>query len=112
MICTRFEQGIGRKPGTAAQKVLPVPDRSEKSDENRVQQHKKRFLYPTGARSRTKTGYSSAKSASCTREMPDVTRRIMRIQRISQCKTAPDSAAADAVPGNQRHIRRTTESGV
>ena len=40
VVCTRFEQEIGRKPGTGAGKWSSVPDLSRKSDGNRVQERK------------------------------------------------------------------------
>ena len=45
VVCTRFEQENGRKPGTGAGKWLSVPDLSRKSDGNRVQEEKC-DLYP------------------------------------------------------------------
>ncbi len=50
VVCTRFEQEIGRKPGTEAEKWSSVPDLSRKSDGNRVQEKEKCNLYPCGAR--------------------------------------------------------------
>ena len=49
VVCTRFEQEIGRKPGTGAGKWSSVPDLSRKSDGNRVQEKEKCHLYPCGA---------------------------------------------------------------
>ena len=46
VVCTRFEQEIGRKPGTGAGKWSFVPDLSRKSDENRVQERENGRLYP------------------------------------------------------------------
>lgn len=112
-VCTRFEREIGQKPGTAAQKALPVPDLSGESDENRVQEEESGRLYPTGAGSRTKTGYSSVKTASCTREMLDVACRIMLIQRICQCKNSTGLRGGGCGGGKPPpRIRRVTEPGV
>ncbi len=48
VICTRFEQENGRKPGTGAEKQQSVPDLSRKSDGNRVQEKENGHLYPYG----------------------------------------------------------------
>ncbi len=45
-ICTRFEQEIGRKPGTGEGKWRSVPDLSKKMDKNRVQKAVFAILYP------------------------------------------------------------------
>lgn len=50
VICTRFEQEIGRKPGTGAGKWSSVPDLSRKFGKNRVQEQKSGHLYPSGVR--------------------------------------------------------------
>lgn len=47
VVCTRFEQENGRKPGTGAGKWSSVPDLSRKSDGNRVQEEEKCDLYPS-----------------------------------------------------------------
>ena len=49
VVCTRFEQEIGRKPGTGEGKWSSVPDLNRKSDGNRVQEKEKCHLYPCGA---------------------------------------------------------------
>ncbi len=46
VVCTRFEQEIGRKPGTGEGKWSSVPDLSRKSDGNRVQERENGRLYP------------------------------------------------------------------
>ena len=46
VVCTRYEQEIGQKPGTEAEKWSSVPDLSGISDRNRVQERKSGCLHP------------------------------------------------------------------
>ena len=46
VVCTQSEQEIGRRSGTGEGKWLSVPDLSEISDGNRVQERKSGCLYP------------------------------------------------------------------
>ncbi len=65
-ICTRFEQEIERKPGTGEGKVRSVPDRSRKTDGNRVQEQGNGDLYPIRVGNRSEIGYRRRESAICT----------------------------------------------
>ncbi len=58
-ICTRFEQEIGRKPGTGEEKWRSVPDLSGKSGGNRVQEKENGDLYPleAGKRKKVRKGF-------------------------------------------------------
>ena len=55
-ICTRFEQEIGRKPGTGERKERSVPGLNGKSDGNRVQEKENGNLYPCKVKNEAEAG--------------------------------------------------------
>ena len=60
---------VARPTGTGDRKPLSVPGICPFSLFRRVQQHKNCSLYPESVHFRSSGGYSSAKTASCTRDL-------------------------------------------